>query len=109
MDFSKATKTKLKVNTNNVKIVKEKKNIEEKIIDYKDEPVQSKWESKYSNDIIKLFHIAKYDYNYLLNKCDINNFMEFVTKYSNVYDPYPIEEDDEEEEELYNEEEYFSN
>jgi hypothetical protein len=108
MDFSKATKKQIKVNTNNVKIVKENTNIQKQIIDYKDEPIESKWESKYSNDIIKLFHIAKYDYNYLLNKCDINNFMEFVTKYSNVYDPNPIEEDDQEEE-LYNDEEYFSN
>ena len=79
-----------------------------KIIPKNEEPIELKWESKYSEDIIKLFHEIKYDFNYLLNKCEINNFMEFIFKYSNIYDPYPILDTDDDEEEI-SLEEYFSN
>ena len=111
MNYSKVTEQNINSLKNNDKNTNTLKNNNIKLIEISqnvEESIELKWESKYSEDIIKLFHEIKYDFNYLLNKCEINNFMEFILKYSNIYDPDPILYTDDEEEET-SLEDYFSN
>jgi hypothetical protein len=69
------------------------------------------WESKKSYNIIKLYEIVNYEYNYLFKNCNIIKFKEFVTQYSNIYDPYALNNDSENESdgEYINEDDYISN
>ena len=69
------------------------------------------WESKKSYNIIKLYEIVSYEYNYLFKNCNIIKFKEFVKQYSNIYDPYALNNDSENEsdEEYINEDDYISN
>lgn len=88
-----------------IEIVKEEiKEIEK--IEETDEPVESKWSSHFSFNIIDLFSTLKYDFNILFDKCDINLFFDFVIKNSTIYDPHQVLEESESEEE--EEFEYFS-
>ena len=111
MNYSKVTEKNINSLKNNEKKLKKKVENTKVIEIYQniEEPIELKWESKYSEDIINLFHEIKYDFNYLLNKCEINNFMEFILKYSNIYDPYPIIDDEEDEDDINILEDYFSN
>ena len=54
---------------------------------YIEEPVESKWSSYFSFNIIDLFSEIKYDFNILLNNCDINDFFDFVIQNSTIYNP----------------------
>lgn len=66
------------------------------VIEY-EEPIESKWSGYFNINIIDLFSDIKYDFNILLDKCDINNFFDFVISNSTIYDPYNKQGDSESE------------
>jgi hypothetical protein len=80
--------------------------IVEKEIDEFIEPIHEKWSSHFSWKIIELFSDIKYDFNILLDRCDITNFFDFVIANSSIYEPYPDKDDSESEEEI--EDDYIS-
>lgn len=86
----------------NKDVIPEKPKIEEPIepeVEEFKEPIEEKWSSHFSWKIIELFSEIKYDFNILLDNCDINNFFDFVTSNSNIYDPRHDNDESESEEE----------
>lgn len=90
------------VKKNSQEIVSNNKNQEvvevEKPLEFQ-ESIEDRWSSCFSFNIIDLFSDIKYDFNILLNKCDINDFFNFVIQNSTIYNPYEIKDDSESEDE----------
>jgi hypothetical protein len=102
MDFASIVKKETPVNQEKEIIIEDNNNV----IDHQEEPIESKWSSYFSFNIIDLFSDLKYDFNILLNNCNINDFFDFAIQNSKIFDPRQDHEDSGSETE--NDSEYFS-
>jgi len=86
---------------NKVKIIENKYEQSKEIIEIEEhkEPIESKWTSYYSFNIIDLFSDIRYDFNILFRKCNINNFFDLVINNSTIYDPHEKHDESDSEEE----------